>query len=300
MQLQYYTHSNIDFAKWDAALQNCTNALIYAQSIYLNTMCVRWDAIISADYSYMMPIPIKVKIGIRYTPVVPFIQQLGIFSSFPITDAIQDNFITLLQKKVWLANYNFNYSNSSLYGEPRINYILPLQANYDTLYASFKKDFKKDIKKVDDAITDILTDADAAMCIAFFKAAIGSRIPHVQGQDYTNLIQLCMEYKKRGQLITKAVTSKNGLLATAIFFKDAHRIYNIASAINKEGKKLKANHLLFNDLIKTYANSTYILDFEGSDIEGIAQFYQQFGSIKQLYYSFDYNQLPWPLRLLKK
>jgi hypothetical protein len=49
-----------------------------------------------------------------------------------------------------------------------------------------------------------------------------------------------------------------------------------------------------------YAGTNYILDFEGSDIEGIANFYQQFGSIPQPYYSLSYNHLPWLLRLVKK
>jgi hypothetical protein len=61
MQLHYLTHNKIDFAKWDMQLASCSNTLIYAQSIYLNTLCKSWDAIVTEDYTYIMPIPIKKK-----------------------------------------------------------------------------------------------------------------------------------------------------------------------------------------------------------------------------------------------
>jgi hypothetical protein len=227
MELHYYTHGAIDKIKWDAQLENCTNSLIYAQSKYLDTMCASWDAIATKDYSYIMPIPVKIKMGIRYSPVVPFVQQLGIFSALEITPAIQTAFVQLLQKKIKLANYNFNYSNDSLSIPEKINYVLPLHAPYTTLFDNFKKDLKKDIKKIPEAITDIVSDYNIVACVDFFKQQIGARIPHVRQEDYEHLLDLCKQYKKNGQLITKAVLSQDGLLATAIFFTFQNRIYNI-------------------------------------------------------------------------
>ena len=41
--------------------------------------------------------------------------------------------------------------------------------------------------------------------------------------------------------------------------------------------------LILNNLIKNHENSTKILDFEGSMIEGVASFYESFGSEVETY-----------------
>ena len=52
---------------------------------------------------------------------------------------------------------------------------------------------------------------------------------------------------------------------------------------NKEGLKSKANFLLVDTFIKNNSNAGIILDFEGSNIEGIARFYAGFGAKKTTY-----------------
>jgi hypothetical protein len=43
-----------------------------------------------------------------------------------------------------------------------------------------------------------------------------------------------------------------------------------------------------------------MLDFEGSDIPGIADFYKGFGGLDEPYYFCKWNQLPWFYRIFKK
>jgi hypothetical protein len=52
-------------------------------------------------------------------------------------------------------------------------------------------------------------------------------------------------------------------------------------------------------LIKEFAGQPIILDFEGSDIPGIAQFNKSFGAEKEFYFKIKINRLPWWLKLLK-
>ena len=42
--------------------------------------------------------------------------------------------------------------------------------------------------------------------------------------------------------------------------------------------------MIINELIKENAGKDILLDFEGSQIEGIARFYKGFGAINQPYY----------------
>jgi hypothetical protein len=85
-----------------------------------------------------------------------------------------------------------------------------------------------------------------------------------------------------------------------VFLKDDKRIYLIANAVSAEGRKNKANHVLLDAVIRENAESGLLLDFEGSDIPGVKEFYYAFAAIPQPYYYWHFNRLPWPLRLWKR
>jgi hypothetical protein len=76
-------------------------------------------------------------------------------------------------------------------------------------------------------------------------------------------------------------------------------MYLMISATGPEGRDKGANHFLIDRLINEFAASDLYLDFEGSDLPGVAHFYQNFGGIDQPYFYYYYNKLPWPLRLFK-
>lgn len=291
MQLLYLKNHQIDKALWDASLANSTNNLIYAQSNYLQLMCKDWYAIVSPNYEYIMPLPIGKKYGITYIPNVAFVQQLGIYSALPITNEIMNLFQIFLQTKIKLADYNFNYSNTTEAATLKNNYILNLNTTYENLYSSYKNDVKKDLKNIEKHGLIFIEDYDFVKAIQFFKTEIGGRIKQVTEKDYNNFRQLCQYYVSMHKLSCKAVVAHNEVVATAIFIIDNNRIYNIASSINATGKKVKANHYLYNNLIQAYANTNTILDFEGSDIPGIANYYKQFGATNVPYSNWQYNNL---------
>jgi hypothetical protein len=66
------------------------------------------------------------------------------------------------------------------------------------------------------------------------------------------------------------------------------------------GRKLKANHFLINNIIKEFSQTNLLFDFEGSDLAGVKEFYQNFGPVNQPYFHYHFNFLPFPLNLAKK
>ena len=97
-----------------------------------------------------------------------------------------------------------------------------------------------------------------------------------------------------------ALNINKKIVATIVCIKDQKRIYNLLPSSSDEGKELAAMHYLLNDIISEYANSKLILDFEGSDIKGVKQFYLQFGSKNQPYFRIHQNNLPIPLKWVKR
>jgi hypothetical protein len=299
MHLHYILHKDIDFEKWDKTLQQCSNSLIYAESIYLNTMAKQWNAIVTPDYDYIMPVPLKRKVGIQYVPIIPFVQQLGVFSSKVITSHIIQCFIELLSSKIKLVNYNLNYQNTfkSTNAQKCDNYVLPLNNDYDKIKKDFKKDFRKYLKSTD---VEVYFDTDHAAAIKFFKDEYRNRNLKITEEQYRFFKILCDELHLQGRVIVAKAVLGTTLLATALILKDEKRLYNVCSTISVEGKKFAANHFLFDSLIQKFANTHYLLDFEGSDIDGIAYFYKSMGGINHPYQYIELNELSTFIKLFKK
>ncbi len=125
-------------------------------------------------------------------------------------------------------------------------------------------------------------------------------MPQVHQKSYTRFASLCETLYKQGQCITRTVTDKQEVLSTAVLLKDEKRIYNIMNATTARGRLKEANYFLFDQLIHEFSGTPILLDFEGSDLPGVRNFYEKFGAISQPYFYYHLNRLPWPLRFLKR
>jgi hypothetical protein len=56
------------------------------------------------------------------------------------------------------------------------------------------------------------------------------------------------------------------------------------SALSQEGKEKQVASLLLNTIIEEYASTNKILDFEGSQLPGIKNFFKSFGAKKESYF----------------
>jgi len=72
---------------------------------------------------------------------------------------------------------------------------------------------------------------------------------------------------------------------------------DLAPALNEEGGASRAMFYLIDRYIHLNAGIQLTLDFEGSDIETVARFYQGFGAAPSTYSSLRINRLPWPLSM---
>jgi len=85
-----------------------------------------------------------------------------------------------------------------------------------------------------------------------------------------------------------------------VFFYSHDRAYYILVGNHPEGRNLGASHGLIDAFIKDHAGKKLVFDFEGSDIEGLAQFYRGFGAVEEKYPAIRLNRLPWWMRWLKR
>lgn len=301
-QIHYLKRNEIDTAKWDDCIENAANGLIYSYSFYLDGLCDKWDALVVDDYATVFPLPWRKKAGIKYLYAPPFIQQLGLIGTY--NERIFSDIFNLVKKNYKYGDIFFNYSNSNLpvIVSAKSNFILSLNKPYTELAAQFSNDLKKNLKAAEKENFIVLKDEPHQIAIELFQKHYGERTPHVRTGAYQKFATLCDNYlKTKGNLVTRAIfDNKKELLSVGLLLKDNRRIYNLMNTTTSAGRKMKANHHLLAEILKEFSNTDLIFDFEGSDLPGVREFYENFNPINQPFYHYHFNHLPFPLNLLKK
>jgi hypothetical protein len=296
--LQYLHRNQIDTTKWDQCIANAANGLVYAYSFYLDHMATQWDALVLGDYEAVMPLPWRKKFGIRYLYQPPFTQQLGIFKKAGLTEEMGAVFLDALPAHFRFAEILLNYAHRAKALPQRTNFVLPLQEPYTMLQKRYKNVLLKNLKRANRLNISYSGEADYKMILDAYKELYGNRTPHVTDNDYAHFEKLCTFLPKENRVV-RAVKKDGQLLSGAVLLRDKNRLYLLVSVTLPEGRSCQANHFLLDRLIDEFAESDLMLDFEGSDLPGIAQHYSNFGAVDQPYFFYRYNKLPWPVRLLK-
>lgn len=299
--IQFLTRMQINIAKWDNCIDKASNGLIYSFSFYLDALCDNWDAFVFGDYEAVMPLPWRKKIGIKYLYAPPFVQQLGITGNHGIINNVE-----LFQKIKKLFLYGdifFNYSHSLSAPTPikKTNFIINLNQPYNELALHYSNVLKKNLKTASRTEFTISTNISHQIIIEIFQNKYQKRIHNVNKADFRNFSNLCDLLLSQNMLETRTIENKEKeILATVLLLKDKKRIYNIINSITAVGRKVMANHVLFNKILKEFSETNILFDFEGSDLPGVKEFYEYFGPVNQPYFHFHYNNLPFPLNLIKK
>ncbi|KIC90311.1 GNAT family N-acetyltransferase [Flavihumibacter sp. ZG627] len=287
----------LDTVKWEQCISFASNGLIYARHYYLDIMCNRWDALVMGDYEAVMPLPWKSKMGIRYMYQPPFVQQAGVFYLKEDKDVV-GAFLLRAKELFPFGEINLNFRNNIPNASSRNNFILDLHKPYEHLRINYRNDLLRNLghQETDDLKYTIPENYHSIAIM--YQQLYAGRMSYGK-QAYEDLHRLCSKLAESGQLIARIATLNGNMVAGCICFRDEKRIYLIASATPEEGRKLSANHFLIDAIIKEFADTDLILDFEGSDLPGVAHFYQNFGAMNQPYYFTGWNRLTWPLSMLK-
>jgi len=305
LTLSYLPYHQIDKKKWDDCIAHSINRLIYAESIYLDSMSSNWDAIVMNDYEAVMPLIWNRKFGIKYLYQPTFLQQGGVFCKQAIDEPTIIAFIEQAKQHFRYGEITLNFYNKLLLNEsskylPRKNYILPLEASYDEISNQFKKSVKEKIKKIHSITLTYKKEGDFRELIFLFKKLYNQQIK-LKNKNFENFEKLCLLLNQQNRLIIRTVEDEHKeLLSGVILFFDGDRMYNLLPCNTKRGKEKLANYFLYNNLINEFSSNKIILDFEGSDIPGVEQFYRGFTQENQSYLSVTWNKLPFPINLIKK
>ena len=269
-------------------------------------MAANWDALILNDYEAVMPLIWKKKFGIKYLYQPTFLQQGGIYSAYIINNDTIFAFINLAKQYFNFAEINLNYKNiissenSDIILRNKNNFVFDISCKYNTIYSEYKKSLKEKLSRIKKYNLVYQSTDNFSDCIYFYKKLYQKKT-QVNNIDFKNFELLCNHlFEKKKLVIRKVMDADNQILAYSLLMNDFNRLYFIMPSITDIGKKKFANYFLIDELIKEFSNQNYILDFEGSDIKGIADFYKNFTETNEEYPFVKWNHLPFPMNIIKR
>ncbi|HDP74582.1 MAG TPA: hypothetical protein ENN49_01680 [Bacteroidales bacterium] len=294
LKIVFLYRDEIDDKRWNTSIDNAINGNIYAYTWYLDVVAPGWGALATPDYDYLFPLPIKRKYGVNYIMQPLFCQQLGLFTSQKITPGIVDSFIDSIPQTYKYIDINLNIhniiNNFIKNSDKRKTYLLDLLDYNEHLFKKYNQNTKRNILK---AIANELIVTDKLPLHEFVNIYREHGFT-VRGDKDIKLIKRLAE-----TLITQNRASIWGVAnsfyqfgSVALFAESHNTIYYLFGASKHEFRNKGAMFLIIDGVIHKNSGMDKVLDFEGSEIRGIARFFEGFGAKPYTFYNYKKNVLP--------
>ncbi len=276
-QVQLIARSDLNLLQWDAAIQRAP----YGLSWWLDAVTQgNWFGLVIDDYRVVMPLPLNRSLGpLKLINGAPFTQHQGPFGN------LRDGDLDLLLNnipKYWyirkLAIYPpwptskvlHNWTSAS-----RTNLELNLTPDYPTIARGYRGNLRR---KLRDFPVTTLAEWPLNDFLAFYQKNVGAK-SQLSNTNLSVLRKLTENiiFHKAGHCYHLS-NDKGETIAALLLVRHGNRIFNLLAASNPEGFKLHGMTRLLDGIIQAHCGSNIVLDFEGSDLPGVALFFRGFGA----------------------
>ena len=299
--IRYLTHNQIDTQRWDECIAQSPDGIVYCWSWYLDMVHPGWEALVEDDYETIMPLTGNRKFGINYLFQPFFTQKFGVFAKKELTEEKIEQFLEAIPKKFKFAEFRINkaykafetHSTYTTYStESHRNIELPLNHDYSTLAANYNANTKRNLAKAKKQGLQVVEAADPSVIIELFRKNRGKEIKHWGDKEYNRLLNLVEVAKNHNHcLVLAAQDADNQIIAGSFFMISHNKTVFLFSGSDESNKENHGLTFLLDYVIEKYSGTPNILDFEGSDNDGLARFYKGFGGEEKYYQELRFNRL---------
>ena len=274
--------SQIDSDKWNDVVFHHGGGIVYSCTWYLNAVTGgKWKGLVFGDYDAVAALPYAFPVLWHFKINRPaLVQQLGIIGP----KHLLPNLIHILQlftkEKRLKGVLSMNEHNEPFLEHlktKRTNMLLPLDQPYEVIRMNYSKKLRNrinhylpfvDVGWADQSNVDLFLEKFVTFTLK--PAGInGNKLIRCTKK----LINIAFE-KNIGKIVF--LYKDNQVIAGKFFLQTALRVVLLCSWFDKDYAKYNCQGLLTDALIKTYAGTQMTLDFEGSDIPGVFEFYVNF------------------------
>ena len=290
MNIRFLAKKEINLSRWDACVAADPSCLPYALSWWLDAATGgNWDGVVMDDYRVVMPLPRGKFLG-RYSQVQrpSFTQQCGPFGQLQPGDVRQlltelpSRYLSLklpLTDRVIREEVPAGFSSRE-----RTNYVLDLSPDFSILHQGFHKVLRRKLRRNGPAI---LSSAAPKDIIELYRQSAGQKAG-LKPKHYLKIAAIITAAQRNDAAICcRLDDAENGFLAAGFFPFYRGRLLITFAASTSTGYAKEGMARMIVALIKANHGPGKLLDFEGSDIPGVAEFFRSFGPVERNYLAVE-------------
>lgn len=298
MNFKIISHRDINQQKWSNLLEKHNPIESqYASFWYISSAAKNWSAFVLDDYTAAFAFAHENKKGFNVV-FQPFFTRFFPFLGDVSKEFVDDVFNYLFKNYKFLnINLGQKVEYSFLTTQQCVFQYLELKDNYETIIKSFSKNTKRILKKTQKL--KIQNSKETDLFINLFKTAVGQKLNY-KNENYKALSKIINNGLSNNKIEILQIQDHQEVLAYGIFYSHYNIISFLKGASNENGKKCGAMYAIINYYIKQNCNTNKYLDFGGSNVKSVSDFYKKFGAKEAIYYNSSYDKLPLAVKSLKK
>ena len=290
---------DLDLDRWNQCIRMSQGGRIYALSHFLDAVCVNggWEGIVLNDYEAVMPLPINNTIPLFPRVSYPlFAQQLGVFSKELISSSLVEKFISAIPKKYKAIYLQLNDTNeiselANINIKQRNNFVLSLDKSYEQLLKNYSKSLRRNINKAKKEGFQVANLVSADFISFYLNQTPAEEKKKHKIASILNILVPTLVERKEAK-IYGVQDAEGDVLAACMITQFKDRATYLLARSSSLGKGKRSMHMILDQVIQNYHETLSFLDFEGSDIESVANFFSSFGAINQPYPIVNYKRFP--------
>ena len=283
---------DIDFSKYKNCLENSVQKNFYAKKEILDALSEDWELLVYGDYEFIMPIPIRKKLGLKIVVMPLFCQQLGIFGPKKNPE-IEEIFLQYFLKNYKVLFYSFNYHNS-FKEEFKIkkNYFIP-KTEYSLLRKNYFKGRKSTVKTAQYLdFKEVKLNEVSDFIRKNFKGLekendLNKLFEYLHFLNSENKLKLCGSFKEEN------------LTNVAILINDDECFALLGLVNNEKFRQDNGASFLIDCILKDHIQDLSF-NFMGGTIRGLEVFFKSFGAELQEYAIIERSKKDLIKNFLKK
>jgi len=296
MEVLFLKNEQINYTKWNQAISESIFPLTYAYTWYLNSACENWGALVTADYSIVMPLPYKTKFNQLIIYMPSMIPKLGFFSKKMPNKTQIEQFFNTLPKNILTFNISLNKFNTFNKEENitkktynSIDLYYSYTKNYDN-YSTFLKTTLNSLKK-----NYIISGLSTNEIIAFLN-----KTNYFSDSGNYNAIRkiISITATKNTSKVMAIFSETNELIGIGIFILSSYTAdLLLIATINDD---MKTSALIIDKFIKINSGKVLTFNYECKYSSSGQKIFAEFGSSTYYRLKVNFKRFPKIYKLLNR
>lgn len=289
--MQLISSKLVDKNRWDNLITQSTPNAFFSYSWYMDSICTDWSIFLDENYTRGIAVALK-KQGLFTTLFTPnfsrYSEFIGTFSSTDLS-----SFQALLNTYSVVA-LNFNTPLLQLAYTEKVFQLSTL----DDLALAASSQAKKAWKKAIASEYEIKPTWDETLFFESIALELGPRDKNYLTHNLSPLKHLIHAAEANGTLVSFGLYKDRQFLGACHCIRSVSGLLYLKGICTNEAKLNGGMHLMFNHIKLHCLEHKLILDFGGSNLSGIRQFFMYYGG-KDISY-FCYHRSLKIITILKK